>query len=332
MSSTLRRQQIEEIKNYNQNINRQVLAKAHSQVALWELERPELTPITSEFTATIETDTENLKVLLNEKLSLLDKVIEEGSITEKEFKSITKYSDIVQKYNELITPLLKGRFDYKYKSIAKNATITIKQEIVGLNIGFKKLLDNIGVFGSSKVKIYVESFSVYDFINYQIDTENYQIITINVLKSRIPQILSKLPEEVQLLYVKSQKMYEPLRASVRKEEGEPVFEQGQIEQQSPELEEARAEPVRWSDTFVGSEEEIKELLRTYKKSYIKGKIIAGLNKELKDTNTNKRGRTKITKLIRLAKEVFDEKEIESPRKPRGKPPGYEGVEEYEEKE
>lgn len=379
MSSTLRKQQIEEIKNYNQNINRQVLAKAHSQIALWELERPELTPITSEFTSTIDAETENLKVLLNEKLSLLDKVIEQESITEKEFKSITKYSDVVVKYNELISPLLKARFDYKYKSLAKNATITIKQEIVGINIGFKKLLENISNFGVANVKIYIESFTVYDFINYQIDTENYQLITVNVLKSRIPQILSKLPEDVQLLYVKSQKMYEPLRASVRKEEDggtiqeklkdaykrlnkaeeedngkeyqqiikeiqvlkiqlegtkeKPVFEEGQLEQQSPQLKKTYSEvaskkPEIWSEILEGNDEEIREALRTYPKTTLKNKIISGLKKELKEAQSPKI-RNDISRKVRLAEQVYDEVLERSPVKPRGKPPVYEGTEQYE---
>jgi len=109
MSSTIRRQQIDEIKNYNQNIDRQALAKSYNQVALWELERPEITPKGTEISLKTDEKVNSLVLQLNEKLVVLDRVVNSRKITEKELNTITKYADIVSSYNELIEPLINSR-------------------------------------------------------------------------------------------------------------------------------------------------------------------------------------------------------------------------------
>lgn len=221
MSSTVRRQEIDEIKNYNQNINRQALAKTYAQVALWELERPELSPITGEFSARTETNTENLINLLNERLNLVDRTLNRGSATEKDSRDFSKITDVIGEYNKLISPLLQSRFDSRIKSVAKSSLIRIKQPIVGLLIGFKNILKNLSFYGEENVKSYVEAFTVYDFINYQIDKEDYKNINLSDLKSRIPLALGQLPKEVQELYNVSQTRYNskiPSSMSLTKEE------------------------------------------------------------------------------------------------------------------
>jgi hypothetical protein len=213
MSSTIRKQQIEEIKNYNQNINRQALAKSYSQVALWELERPELTPKGTETGLKTDENVNNLNLLLNEKLVVLDRVVNTGKLTEKELNVITKFADVVRSYNTLIEPLVNSRYDNSIKTLARSALTRVKEPIVGLIIGFRQLFDNFESYNISNVKGLVESFVVYDYINYQIDKEDYKTISIELLKSRIPQIYSKVPKEIQDLYMLSQTKYEPLRAT-----------------------------------------------------------------------------------------------------------------------
>jgi hypothetical protein len=244
MSSTLRQQQIDELKNYNQNINRQALAKTYSQVALWELERPEITPTSGELSKSIEEQSEKLQELLNEKLITLDRVISSGRGSEKDLKVLKNYSDVVSSFNRLIEPLLKSRFDSRFKQIAKSELVRIKDEVVGLSIGYKKLLKNLGNFGMENIKAYIEAYAVYDFIDYQIDTENYQVLKIDNLKSRIPQLLLKLPEEVQLEYAQFQKRYSDIKKSKKERDLDKTVEETRAEElrAEPEPEELIAGP------------------------------------------------------------------------------------------
>ena len=242
MSSTLRQQQIEELKNYNQNINRQALAKTYSQVALWELERPEITPTSGELSKSIEEQSEKLQELLNEKLITLDRVISSGRGSEKDLKVLKNYSDVVSSFNRLIEPLLKSRFDSRFKQIAKSELVRIKDEVVGLSIGYKKLLKNLGNYGMENIKAYIEAYAVYDFIDYQIDTENYQVLKIDNLKSRIPQLLLKLPEEVQLEYAQFQKRYSDIKKSKKERDADKTVEETRAEELRAEPEELIAGP------------------------------------------------------------------------------------------
>jgi len=216
MSSTIRKQQIDEIKNYNQNINRQALAKTYSQVALWELERPELTPKGLEFSTKNEISINNIQVLLQERLSVLNKVISDSKISEKEVRILEKLSDMTDAYNKLIQPILTSRFDPSFRVQARNVLLKIKEPVTGIIIGFNDIFDDIYDFGVGNVKGFVEAYALYDYIKYQIDKEDYKIITIENLQSRIPQLLRKLPSEVQQLYIGVSERYEPQRAVILK--------------------------------------------------------------------------------------------------------------------
>ena len=249
MSSTIRRQQIDEIKNYNQNIDRQALAKSYNQVALWELERPEITPKGTEISLKTDEKVNSLVLQLNEKLVVLDRVVNSRKITEKELNTITKYADIVSSYNELIEPLINSRYDASNRTIARGALTKIKQPIVGLIVGFKNIFENLYNYNISNVKGLVEAFVVYDYINYQIDKEDYKRISIELLKSRIPQILSKIPKEIQDLYLLSQSKYEPLRATKFEFEtgAEPVEAVSDAVAESEDYDEE--EYIKYNETF-----------------------------------------------------------------------------------
>lgn len=209
MSSTLRKQQIEELKNYNQNINRQALAKTYSQVALWELERPEMTSQSGEFTAKTDVNTETLITLLNEKLSSADRMITRGRPNTKDIDILTKITDTVADYNKLIEPLLQGRSDSRIKSVAKSSLIKLTQPVVGLKMALKdNILQDIQTYGVENVRAYVNAYILYDYIEYQINTEDYKRITKVELESRASSSLRELPEEVQGLYRVSKERFE----------------------------------------------------------------------------------------------------------------------------
>jgi hypothetical protein len=237
MSSTIRKQQIDEIKNYNQNINRQALAKSYNQVALWELERPESTPRGLEFSTKNEISINNIQILLQERLSVLNKVVSGGQISEKEVRILEKLSDMTDAYNKLIQPILTSRFDPSFRVQARNVLLKIKEPVEGILIGFKEIFRDIEDFGVGNVKGFVEAFTLYDYIHYQIDKEDYKLISIENLQSRIPQILSKLPRDVQELYIGVSERYEPQRAVIlksmpRKEESpEEIAEREAIKRQ-----------------------------------------------------------------------------------------------------
>lgn len=241
MSSTIRKQQIDEIKNYNQNINRQALAKSYNQVALWELERPELTPRGVELTTKTELSVNNIQLLLQERLNVLQKLVEKKQLTVSEIRPLEKISDIVDAYNKLIEPLLNSRYDPSQRNQAKNALQKIKEPITGIIFGFNEIFSiidknirpgQLGVLLSGKIDIsgLVEAFTLYKYINYQIDKEDYKLISVENLKSRISTTLSDLPTNIQYLYVKSTERFQPQRAAalrglIRKEQiGETPYE------------------------------------------------------------------------------------------------------------
>jgi hypothetical protein len=319
MSSTLRQQQIKEIRNYQQNIDRQALAKTYNQVALWELEKPELTVQSGELSQRIEEDSEKLQALLNEKLVTLDRVISSGKGTERDLKVLKNYSDVITSFNRLIEPLLKSKFDSKFKQIAKSELVKIKDEVVGLSIGYKKLLQNLGNFGMENIKAYTEAYAVYDFIDYQIDTENYQVLKVDNLKSRIPQLLSKLPEEVQLEYAQFQKRYSDIK--------KPKKERDEDET----IEEIRAKELRAKPEEISEEDILVRRSLTQLRS-----DLSKLKKEFKtaqgESDTEKEARLirEITKIDNAIKMKQSEKAIgKSPRTPSTLPSRAEVEEEDE---
>jgi len=249
MSSTIRKQQIDEIKNYNQNINRQALAKSYNQVALWELERPELTPKGLEFSTKNEISINNIQVLLQERLSVLNKVIGDGKISEKEVRIIEKLSDMIDAYNKLIQPILTSRFDPSFRVQARNVLLKIKEPVVGIIIGLRDIFDDIYTFGVGNVKGLVEAYALYDYIKYQIEKEDYKFITIENLQSRIPQLLSKISnKDVQELYIGVSERYEPQRAVAlksmpRKEEDPEERAEREAERQERIKQKAREEQI-----------------------------------------------------------------------------------------
>lgn len=283
MSSTIRKQQIYEIKNYNQNINRQALAKSYNQVALWELDRPELTQRGVEFATKNEISINNIQVLLQERLSVLNKVISDGKISEKEVRILEKLSDMTDAYNKLIQPILTSRFDPSFRVQARNVLLKIKEPIEGIIFGFKEIFSEIEVFGVGNVKGFVEAYTLYDYINYQIEKEDYKLITIENLQSRIPQILSKLPRDVQDLYINVSERYEPQRAVILKSMPR--------KEESPD---ERAERDAIKQERIKQKQREQEILREGKEAFqaqrIKdfagiddfGKFIASTRKELGD--------------------------------------------------
>jgi hypothetical protein len=221
MSSTVRKQQIDEIKNYNQNINRQALAKSYNQVALWELERPTITPKGVELTTKTELSINNIQLLLQERLNVLNKLVEKTQLTERELSPLEKIPDVVNAYNKVIEPLLNSRFDPSFRNQAKNALQKIKEPISGIIFGFEEIFmilnRNIkpGQIGFVNMDItgLVEAYTLYKYINYQIDKEDYKLISVENLKSRIPSTLSNLPRSIQLIYTKRKERFQPQRAA-----------------------------------------------------------------------------------------------------------------------
>lgn len=221
MSSTIRKQQIDEIKNYNQNINRQALAKSYNQVALWELDRPELTPRGVELTTKTELSINNIQLLLQERLNILNKLVDKTQLTQGELKPLEKLSDVVDAYNKVIEPLLDSRFDPSFRNQAKNALQKIKEPITGVIFGFDEIFSIInknirpGQLSGIRIDItgLVEAYTLYKYINYQIDKEDYKLISVENLKSRITSTLSNLPQNIQFFYTKSKERFQPQRAT-----------------------------------------------------------------------------------------------------------------------
>jgi len=241
MSSTIRKQQIDEIKNYDQNINRQALAKSYNQVALWELERPQITPKGVELTTKTELSINNIQLLLQERLNVLQKLIEKKQLTVSEVRPLEKIADVVDAYNKVIEPLLDSRYDPSFRNQAKNALQKIKEPITGVIYGFDEIFGiinrnikpgQLSFLNQMKNVItgLVEAFTLYKYINYQIDKEDYKLISVENLKSRITPTLSNLPSGIQNLYTNTKERFQPQRAAAigrlpRKEQiGESIYQ------------------------------------------------------------------------------------------------------------
>jgi hypothetical protein len=327
MSSTIRKQQIDEIKNYNQNIDRQALAKSYNQVALWELEKPELTPRGTEIGLKTDEKVNALILQLNEKLVVLDRVVNSRKITEKELNVITKYADVVNSYNELIEPLLNSRYDASNRTLARGALTKIKQPLVGLIVGLKNIFENFDNYNISNVKGLVEAFVLYDYMNYQVDKEDYKKITIELLKSRIPQIYSKIPKEVQDLYLLSQSKYEPLRATKFEFEtgSEPVEAVSDAVAESEDYDEE--EYIKFNETFNLTElrtkiSNLKAKLKKYKEKKQRDKAIIANRKIdiLTEILKGKESTKKVEKSPATPLELpEDDEELQLPETPKKAP-------------
>lgn len=167
MIRQLREKQNREVEEYNKAINRQVLNKMHSQVALWETERP-----TGEILdlGTIENYDEAIKKLtaiLSSKLETIQSVDLNNSGSEKQYKEIIDNSELINTYNLLVKPLSSGKVLKTVKNAIENLIQPLQPLIEQLNLAFQKLVENKRAVGVSRINPVLSSYGLFDYMKQQ---------------------------------------------------------------------------------------------------------------------------------------------------------------------
>jgi len=203
MIRQLREKQNREVGEYNNAINRQVINKMHSQVALWESERPVNTILDNETTTNYEETVKDLGDLLTNKLTTIETIDLNNSGSEKQYKEVIDNSDFIRKYNLLVKPLSSGNVLKKTKSAIENLVQPLQTTIEQITVAFGKLVENKRAVGISRINPILSSYSVFDYVKQQyrnnvftpILTGNLQSYYSNNFVPRLgPNIVERLDE------------------------------------------------------------------------------------------------------------------------------------------
>jgi hypothetical protein len=203
MIRQLREKQNREVGEYNNAINRQVINKMHSQVALWESDRPVNTILDNETISNYEETVKDLGDLLTNKLTTIETIDLNNSGSEKQYKEVIDNSEFVRKYNLLVKPLSSGSVLKKTKSAVENLVQPLQPVIEKITIAFSKLVDNKRAVGLSRINPILSSYSLFDYVKQQyrnnvftpILTGNLQSYYSNNFVPRLgPSIVGRLDE------------------------------------------------------------------------------------------------------------------------------------------
>jgi len=183
MIRQLREKQNREVGEYNNAINRQVINKMHSQVALWESDRPSNQILDTETITNYEETVQYLNNLLTNKLTTIETVDLNNSGSEKQYKEIIDNTDFINKYNLVVKPLSAGNVIKKTKSAIENLIQPLQPLIEQITLAFNKLVNNARAVGLSRINPVLSSYSVFDYIKQQFKNNSFVPIVAGNLQS-----------------------------------------------------------------------------------------------------------------------------------------------------
>ena len=118
----LRMKQNREAEEYNKAINRQVIDKMHSQISLWESERPTAKTLDLGTVEKYEETVGQLNELLTDKIKIINNIDTTNKSTEQQMRFITNNRDFLSQYNLLVRPLSVGGVEKKVKNAIESLT------------------------------------------------------------------------------------------------------------------------------------------------------------------------------------------------------------------
>lgn len=183
MIRQLREKQNREVGEYNNAINRQVLNKMQSQIALWESDRPASEVVDFETVSNYEETVKQINNNLLSKIETIKTVDLNNSGSEKQYKEIIDDSDFINKYNLLVKPLNSGNVLKKVKSAIENLVQPLQPLIEQITLAFSSLVKNKRAVGISRINPILTSYSLFDLVKQQFKNNNFAPISYGNLQS-----------------------------------------------------------------------------------------------------------------------------------------------------
>ncbi len=183
MIRQLREKQNREAEEYNKAINRQVIDKMHSQVALWESERPISKVIDDETVSNYESSVLQLQNILTKKIETVKNIDINNSGDTKEYNEIINNTEFINIYNILVKPLISGSITKRTKSAIENLIQPLMPQINELVIAFRKLVDNNRAVNITNINSILTSFGMFSYLKEQFDKNVYAPVIVSNLQS-----------------------------------------------------------------------------------------------------------------------------------------------------
>ena len=177
MIRQLREKQNREAEEYNKAINRQVIDRMHSQVALWESERPITKVIDDETVSNYESSVLQLQNILTKKIETVKNIDINNSGDTKE------YTEFINIYNILVKPLISGSITKRTKNAIENLIQPLMPQINELVIAFRKLVDNNRAVNITNINSILTSFGMFSYLKEQFDKNVYAPVIVSNLQS-----------------------------------------------------------------------------------------------------------------------------------------------------
>jgi len=188
----LRMKQNREAEEYNKAINRQVLDKMHSQVSLWENERPSAKILELGTVEKYEENINNLISLLTDKTKIIDNIDATNKSTETQMRFITNNRDFLSVYNLLVRPLSVGGVEKKVKSAIENLIVPLEDQINRIVDSYDSLINNEQALSENNLYLVANAYALYKMVKSQFDKNVFTPITDRNFESYFQSFISSL--------------------------------------------------------------------------------------------------------------------------------------------
>jgi hypothetical protein len=201
LRSLRKKMNYEAIDAENFRVSKNTMDNLQKQVMLWE--KPERAPLVSKEAAlTIKSSVDNIIDILNNKIAVVNKLILERR---GDLKDIMNNFDFINKYNQLIEPLITTGINKSKQNAIETNLQLIENPVSELTILLKKLMNDNEFIDFSRIEGVFNAFSIYKNVEDQIDRGNYYKITPERVRSMSADYIKDLNAEgIRLLDVAKQ--------------------------------------------------------------------------------------------------------------------------------
>ena len=196
----LRMKQNREAEEYNKAVNRQVLDKMHTQVSLWESERPTAKTLDLGTVEKYEETVGQLNELLTDKTKIINNIDTTNKSTEQQMRFITNNRDFLNQYNLLVRPLSVGGVEKKVKSAIENLIVPLEDQINRIVGSYDNLINNDRALSENNLYLVANAYGLFRMIKSQFDKgvfipitdRNFESYFQTFVNSLEPVVITKL--------------------------------------------------------------------------------------------------------------------------------------------
>lgn len=189
-----------EAEEYNKAVNRQVLDKMHTQVSLWESERPTAKTLDLGTVEKYEETVGQLNELLTDKIKIINNIDTTNKSTEQQMRFITNNRDFLNQYNLLVRPLSVGGVEKKVKSAIENLIVPLEDQINRIVGAYDNLINNDRALSENNLYLVANAYGLFRMIKSQFDKgvfipitdRNFESYFQTFVNSLEPVVITKL--------------------------------------------------------------------------------------------------------------------------------------------